>query len=143
MNFLEDLDFWMFGVILFGSIVGIAVMVITSIKKAFFSAKKSFTETDHHSDEKENVEAVDAVVLSKRIDGEWTGGFQTPQYETGYFVSFLTDDGKTKEYRVGEELFQTITEGQSSTLVTVNGVFFGFGDGEEIQTEIRKEPTGD
>ena len=50
-----------------------------------------------------------------------------------YYVTFLTDDGETKEYTVSEEMYQKCTPNATGTLVTVDGKFFDFGDGEEIE----------
>lgn len=73
-----------------------------------------------------------AVAISKRVDGYWGGNMKTPTYNECYFVTFLTDLGEEKEYRVGKENFDAIYEGQASMLVTVEGKFFAFDDGEEI-----------
>ena len=52
-----------------------------------------------------------------------------------YYATFLLETGEEIEYKVPEELFFTLVEGEEGTLVTVNGNFFDFGSGEEIVAE--------
>ncbi len=52
-----------------------------------------------------------------------------------YYATFLLETGEEIEYKIPEELFFTLVEGEEGTLVTVNGNFFDFGSGEEIGTE--------
>ena len=49
-----------------------------------------------------------------------------------YYATFRLETGEEIEYKISEELFFTLTEGEEGTLVTVNGNFFDFGSGEEI-----------
>lgn len=49
-----------------------------------------------------------------------------------YYATFLLETGEQIEYKISEELFFTLKEGEEGTLVTVNGNFFDFGNGEEI-----------
>ena len=61
--------------------------------------------------------------IAAKISELLAGGFQ------------LTDEGDKREYSVGKETFESIYEGQASTLVIVDGQFFAFEDGEEIMDE--------
>ena len=49
-----------------------------------------------------------------------------------YYATFRLETGEEIEYKISEELFFTLTEGEEGTLVTVNGNFFDFGSGEEM-----------
>ena len=75
-------------------------------------------------------EAIGATVLSKRWEiaknGRRTGN-------VAFFVTFLTDDGETVEHEVQKELFDRLADGESAMLVTVEGKFIDFGDGENIE----------
>lgn len=77
-------------------------------------------------------DAKNAVVLSKRTDGHYEGSHLQPKYINDYYVTFMIDGEKETEYSVFEEAYDRIFVGQSGTLITVNGEFFDFGDGEEI-----------
>ena len=56
----------------------------------------------------------------------------------------MTDDEIDVEYTVSQEVFDRIAVDQVGVLVTVNGNFFDFGDGQEIEeTEQETEPTTD
>jgi hypothetical protein len=48
-------------------------------------------------------------------------------------VNFLLENGEEREYYVSKEIFDKVEEGQESTLVLLNGMFFYFGEGEEIE----------
>ena len=73
-------------------------------------------------------EAVDATVLSKHWEiaknGRRTGN-------VAFFITFATEDGEA-EHEVTKEMFDRLTEGDTGMLVTVEGNFFDFGDGEDI-----------
>lgn len=73
-----------------------------------------------------------AVVLSKRTDGHYEGSHLQPKYINDYYVTFMIDGEKETEYSVFEEAYDIIAVGQSGTLITVDGKFFDFGDGEDI-----------
>ena len=49
-----------------------------------------------------------------------------------YYATFLLETGEEVEYKIPEELFSTLQEEEEGILVTVNGNFFDFGNGEEI-----------
>ncbi len=74
------------------------------------------------------VDAVYATVLKKDVFMEK----KVHMHQLVYSVQFLTDSGETVEYSVPEELYDYITIGQKGILATVDGEFFDFGDGEEI-----------
>ena len=52
-----------------------------------------------------------------------------------YFVTFLSEDGEEKEYIVSQEFFYNVVEGEEGTLITVNGNFFDFGEGIDVECE--------
>lgn len=75
-----------------------------------------------------------ARVIDKRFSSDVIGTKSVKQVSS-YFVTFFTEDGDTVEYPVPEELFLAIEKGQESTLVTIDGDFFDFGDGEDAPEE--------
>ena len=81
------------------------------------------------------VDAVKAVVLNKEILME--KNVISPEkivrtHKLIYNVEFSTETGDIVEYDVPQELFDYINIGQRGTLATIDGEFFDFGDGEEI-----------
>ena len=50
-----------------------------------------------------------------------------------YYATFRLETGEEVEYKIPEELFYTLQQEEEGVLVTVNGNFFDFGSGEEIQ----------
>ena len=72
-------------------------------------------------------------------------GIKMPKQITECKVVFLLESGVTITCYLREELFDKIQDNQQGTLVTVNGNFFDFGDGKEIQEEyqVQEENSGD
>ncbi len=66
------------------------------------------------------------IVMHKKTGGKYGG------HTLAYNVTFLTGENETVVYTVPQELFDYINIGQRGTLATINGEFFDFGDGEEI-----------
>ncbi len=74
-----------------------------------------------------------ATVLAKKVEMADVGrSVREPAHQLVFNVTFLTDDGE-ETYSVDRTLFDQIYEGQSSTLGTVNGSFFSFGEGTAIE----------
>ena len=73
-----------------------------------------------------------ARVVSKRMEESYGGTPKMPRYKLMFIVTFLTDGGETKEFSVSEETYGRINEHQAGMLITIDGNFFDFGDGEEI-----------
>lgn len=130
------------GIIILATLVvvfltGMVTVVISTIRSAVNPEKyrnDKYESLDDEVEEKET-EAIGAVVLSKEMTGYWSGSAKSPHYNECYLVTFLTDEGDKREYSVGKETFESIYEGQASTLVIVDGQFFAFEDGEEIMDE--------
>lgn len=91
--------------------------------------KQQFEESDEPF-ELPPADAIGATVVSKRWEvaksGKRTGNVE-------YYITFLTDDGETVEHEVTETVFEKCAESDTGMLVTVEGKFFDFGDGEEIE----------
>ena len=73
-----------------------------------------------------------ARVVAKRIQHGYAGSSKMPQYATGFIVTFLSEDDETLEFSVSEEMFESLQEQQTGMLVTSDGNFFDFGDGEDV-----------
>ncbi len=74
-----------------------------------------------------------ATVVSKRIFKKFVGWVQARTSEFHYFVTFVLESGEEVEYEVSVEMFETLLEGQSGTLVVVGDMFFDFGEGESVE----------
>lgn len=75
--------------------------------------------------------AKNARVVEKRFESDVIGTKSVKQVSS-FYVTFFTEDGETVEHAVPQELFLSIEKGQESTLITIDGQFFDFGDGEEV-----------
>ncbi len=120
-------------------LVGIIAVFISTFAKSSREAKssedESLTELDRNTEFESEPVAVRARVISKEVDGYYSGAYQTPSYHTAFTVTFLTDSGETKEFNVQKETFDRIKENQYGLLITLNGTFFDFGDGEDVTAE--------
>ena len=75
-----------------------------------------------------------AKILSKEKKAYYVG-VKLPKLVEEYSIRLLTEEGEERHYRVREEVYSRMEEGQEGTLVTVNGNFFDFGDGTDITDE--------
>ena len=76
-----------------------------------------------------------AKVLLKKKGGYYQSELSMPalpKWIDEQTVVFQTENGEEVEYPVRLEVFVRLEEGQEGTLVTVNGNFFDFGDGEDV-----------
>ena len=78
-----------------------------------------------------------AKILSKGKKAYYVG-VKLPKLMEEYWVKIITEEGVETSYRVREDVYQRMEEGQEGTLVTVNGNFFDFGDGVEVETDEEK-----
>ena len=97
--------------------------------------EKMDTEEPVYQVDKPETEFLQATVKSKRIYEKFVGkvSVQSLVGVFEYFVTFALENGQETEYQIGQELYEKLQEGQAGMLVLVNGRFFDFGDGEEIE----------
>lgn len=97
--------------------------------------EKMDTEEPVYQVEKPETEFLQATVKSKRIYEKFVGkvSVQSLVGVFEYFVTFALENGQEAEYQIGQELYEKLQEGQVGMLVLVNGQFFDFGDGEEME----------
>ena len=72
-----------------------------------------------------------ATVIEKRKTAYYVGVNISKQVRE-CIVVFQTEEGETLTFQIRDELFDGIQENQKGMLVTVNGNFFYFGDGEDV-----------
>ena len=113
-----------------------AAIVLASLLLAFFAFvimpiiavrkyKKRLNELESEPVEKLPLTEINVRVVSMRC-GTKVYGTKSPELHKEFFVTFLTDNGETLEYKVEEEIYLSIYEDQTGTLATVNGNFYGF-----------------
>lgn len=107
-----------------------AVKILTSDNG---SGGQDTEDSESESELSPELIAKDAVAVKKTYG--FGHGTKSYNFRTNFFITFRLDDGSEIEYPVTEELFQRTSENQRGTLVTVNGNFFDFGDGEDIDPE--------
>ena len=76
------------------------------------------------------MKSIMTTVLSKREDGHYEGSHKYPEFVSDYYVTLVTEKNKTIELKVTKRFYDRIVVGKTSTLVTQNGEFFDFSDGE-------------
>jgi len=105
--------------------------------EAFLKRVEEKMDTDEpvYQVDKPETEFLQATVKSKRIYEKFVGkvSVQSLVGVFEYFVTFALENGQETEYQIGQELYEKLQEGQAGMLVLVNGRFFDFGDGEEIE----------
>ena len=111
-----------------------AVFLFIMPIRAMIQTRREIRDYDkNHADvEAHELCEIGATVYTKRTYGKYVGSSKSPTYTTVYEITFLTEDGGTAAYEVARELYDSLTEGTAGYLVTQNGEFFDFGDGESI-----------
>lgn len=83
--------------------------------------------------EEPKAEFLQAKALRKRVHIYYASQLNIPRSITEYYITFLLENGEEKEYSLSKEMFEKIEEGQESTLVLLNKMFFDFGEGESVE----------
>ena len=120
---------------LFITVVGIGMIICIAIILLVPSKKKE-TSAEPEEEESNELTATPAVVVSKRIDDDYTGTSKKARHNVAYLVTFLVE-GEEREILVDRLTFERVNEGDSSTLVMEGKNFFDFSDGEEMTDEER------
>ena len=120
----DELSLIILMVILGLGIVLIAVLTIAELRK-----RKNFAFEDISEPE---VIVKKAEVISKYVDTKRTGSYRQPNHHLVYRVIFRTENGETKEYSVPIDIFNACEPHITGDLVTVDGDFLDFGEGEDI-----------
>lgn len=110
--------------ILFGVIFAILVFILWAPIHSRRETKKALEKMDTPAEEPALLEQ-SAVVLDKYCYAK-ASRRSSPLHDKHFFVKFQTEDGKTVEYPVWEEFYLSVYEGQTGTLATANGNFYGF-----------------
>ena len=104
--------------------------------KALLKKVEDSLETDDpmYQIDAPSTEYFDAVVKSKRIYEKFVNGvsWTTPVGVFQYFATFELENGEEIEYEIGQETYEKIENAQTGLLVIINGNFFAFGEGEEM-----------
>ena len=116
------------------AVVSVSLIFVALALWSLLSSKPAATEeedTDEHWVAPEPV-GYPARIVELRIDDN---SARSRTYKPTFTAVFLTDDGERLTYEVPEDVYVTLSEDQTGTLVILNGKFFDFGDGEDIAEE--------
>lgn len=91
------------------------------------------TDNPIYQIEEPETQFIQATVKSKRIFKRFVGEVRVPNAVYDYFATFLLEDREEAEFKIGQELYETIEQGDAGTLVLINGKVFSFGEGEDIE----------
>lgn len=83
--------------------------------------------------EEPSAEFFEATVKSKRIYKRYVGEVRMQHAVYEYFATFSLENGEETEYEIEQEWYEKIEQGESGTLVLINGKFTSFGEGEDIE----------
>ncbi len=77
----------------------------------------------------------EATVKEKRMYQKFVAGVSvtTPVSLFQYFATFQLENDEEVEYEIGQQWYEKIEKEQIGQLVLVNGNFFSFGEGEDIE----------
>ena len=111
-----------------------AVELPKSIKKERLRRQK--VEKEYEREPEYEFEQAQVIERKKLV---YYAGVKMPKQIVECKVVFLLERGATMTCYLREEIFDKIKDNQRGTLVTVNGNFFDFGEGEEIEAEYQSQ----
>ena len=85
--------------------------------------------------EEPEMQFFEATVKEKRIYQKFVAGVSvtTPVSLFQYFATFQLENDEEVEYEIGQQWYEKIEKEQIGQLVLVNGNFFSFSEGEDIE----------
>lgn len=85
--------------------------------------------------EEPETQFVEATVKEKRIYQKFITGVSvtTPVGLFQYFATFQLENDEEVEYEIDQQWYEKIEKAQTGQLVLINGNFFSFGEGEDIE----------
>ena len=105
--------------------------------KRFLKKVEDSLQTDNpiYQIEEPETEFMEATVKEKRIYKKFVSGVSvtTPVGLFQYFATFQLDNNEEVEYEITQAWYEKIEKEQTGTLVLVNGNFFSFGNGEDVE----------
>ena len=101
-----------------------------------FGLTKIEKELARREIEAPKVEYFQAKALKKEVRIYYASEINIPKSVTEFRILFLFEDGRKQEFSLSQEMFEKIKEEQKGTLVLLNGIFFDFGDGEDVETSL-------
>ena len=124
-----------FEIILIAAVLFFLILAIVEsirgIKEGKRENKLLLSQLDEDTPDDMHAEA--ASVVSRRTAGAYPHEQGHRRYKMELYVTFMKFDGSVVEYSVSEEIYKKCIPGTSGMLVTINGLFFDFGKGEDIE----------
>lgn len=118
-----DWQTWFF----FGVVGIIVVYLIFSFIRLSAGAKKERKKTENGWEKLEMMSINDyRVTVIDTACREKSDGYELPETKKEFHVLFLTDDGEEIELEVDENLYLSLSKGDSGMLAVLNGSFYGF-----------------
>ena len=122
--------------LILGISIPIVVVFFTIIIQILYWYERKYhpkIKTNYEVIETPEPEFFQAKALRKRVHIYYISELNIPRSVTEYFITFLLETGEERELSLSQEMFEKIEEGQESTLVLLNDMFFDFGEGEPIE----------
>ncbi len=102
--------------------------------RSLISRKRTKREAEilEKTNETYPTDSVSAKIISKRTNQNQVLDYKYFRMQNRYFVTFRTKENKEIELEVNKEFYERCVPNMEGTLLTVNGKFFDFGDGEPV-----------
>ena len=120
------------------TIIVVTIDIILTVRKDKEKERLRRQKVEEEYEKEPEYEFHQAQVIERK-KLVYYAGVRMPQQVIECKITFRLENGETIIYQLREELFDKIEDNQRGTLVTVNGNFFDFGDGEEMQTEYQPQ----
>ena len=103
---------------------GLVLVIMGSVRSGSLRKQRAreMADFEKRSGNLDETTEIEARVTGKRMELLKNGR----RHEMIFVATFLSGGGKSLAYRIPEEIYEKLEEGQSGTLLLVNGNFFDF-----------------
>ncbi len=122
------------GTIMIGVLLLIVVLYVAGCIRSFRQEKERRQKMMESWDSPTSDEPAEREIrgrIVEKVCRTVTRGTKSPRAEKEFYIDFQTEDGEIMGYKVDEEIYLSVEENQTGTVLMVGERFYGFCPDEE------------